>query len=93
MGLARSQKYGTRKMSNRIKHSASSCDSNVFVQTTKTRLPDLLDNTLWNRMLAPSSKRIVYAAVQWIDNDIREFFLTSAGLKIFIYIRQRISLH
>lgn len=50
--------------------------------TTDTRLVDLLDSTLWNRKLAPSSERIVYALVQQIFHGIREHFLISAELKV-----------
>ncbi|XP_071725640.1 dynamin-like protein ARC5 isoform X1 [Rutidosis leptorrhynchoides] len=56
-------------------------DSNTSVQNTETRLADLLDSTLWNRRLAPSSERIVYALVQQIFHGIREYFLASAELK------------
>nr|XP_043621995.1 dynamin-like protein ARC5 isoform X2 [Erigeron canadensis] len=56
-------------------------DSSTSVQTTETRLADLLDSTLWNRRLAPSSERIVYALVQQIFHGIREYFLASAELK------------
>lgn len=66
----------------KLSHLASSNDSNSFVHTTETRLADLLDNTLWNRRLAPSSERIVYALVQQIFHGIREYFLTSAELKV-----------
>lgn len=63
-------------------HLASGIDSGSSVQATETRLADLLDNTLWNRRLAPSSERIVYALVQQIFHDIREYFLASAELKV-----------
>lgn len=64
---------------------ASGVDSSSSVQTTETRLADLLDNTLWNRRLAPSSERIVYALVQQIFHGIREYFLASAELKVCQY--------
>lgn len=64
---------------------ASGVDSSSSIQTTETRLADLLDNTLWNRRLAPSSERIVYALVQQIFHGIREYFLASAELKVFQY--------
>ena len=60
----------------------SGTDSSTSVQTTETRLADLLDSTLWNRRLAPSSERIVYALVQQIFHGIREYFLASAELKV-----------
>ena len=61
---------------------ASNIDSGSSLQTTETRLADLLDSTLWNRKLAPSSERIVYALVQQIFQGIREYFLASAELKV-----------
>lgn len=66
----------------KLSHLASGVDSNSGIQTTETRLADLLDSTLWNRRLAPSSERIVYALVQQIFNGIREYFLASAELKV-----------
>ncbi|KAL8237511.1 hypothetical protein R6Q59_018592 [Mikania micrantha] len=56
-------------------------DLSTSVQNTETRLADLLDSTLWNRRLAPSSERIVYALVQQIFHGIREYFLASTELK------------
>ncbi|KAI3810334.1 hypothetical protein L1987_19946 [Smallanthus sonchifolius] len=56
-------------------------DLSTSFQNTETRLADLLDSTLWNRRLAPSSERIVYALVQQIFHGIREYFLASAELK------------
>lgn len=69
----------------KLSHLASGTDLNGSVQTTETRLADLLDNTLWNRRLAPSSERIVYALVQQIFHGIREYFLASAELKVCNY--------
>ncbi|EYU18514.1 hypothetical protein MIMGU_mgv1a0017941mg, partial [Erythranthe guttata] len=54
--------------------------------TTETRLADLLDSTLWNRRLAPSSERIVYALVQQIFHGIREYFLASTELKFNCFL-------
>lgn len=70
----------------KLSHLASGNDSSGSVQTTETRLADLLDSTLWNRRLAPSSERIVYALVQQIFHGIREYFLASAELKVCISI-------
>lgn len=70
----------------KLSHLASGIDSATCAQTTETRLADLLDNTLWNRRLAPSSERIVYALVQQIFHGIREYFLASAELKVCAYI-------
>lgn len=66
----------------KLSHLASGNDSGNCVQTTETRLADLLDSTLWNRRLAPSSERLVYALVQQIFHGIREYFLASAELKV-----------
>lgn len=65
---------------------ASGIDSSTSIQTTETRLADLLDSTLWNRRLAPSSERIVYALVQQIFHGIREYFLASAELKFNCFL-------
>lgn len=64
----------------------SGTESSTSVQTTETRLGDLLDSTLWNRRLAPSSERIVYALVQQIFHGIREYFLASAELKVTVHM-------
>ena len=61
---------------------ASGTDSSSSIQTTETKLADLLDSTLWNRRLAPSSERIVYGLVQQIFHGIREYFLVSTELKV-----------
>ncbi|XP_065870181.1 dynamin-like protein ARC5 [Euphorbia lathyris] len=70
----------------KLSHVASGIDSGSSIQTTDTRLADLLDNTLWNRRLAPSSERIVYGLVQQIFNGIREYFLASAELKFNCFL-------
>lgn len=70
----------------KLSHLASGIDSSTSNQTTETRLADLLDSTLWNRRLAPSSERIVFALVQQIFHGIREYFLASAELKVGVYI-------
>lgn len=69
----------------KLNNLASGNDSTASAPTTETRLADLLDSTLWNRRLAPSSERIVYALVQQIFHGIREYFLASTELKVFIY--------
>ncbi|XP_057803948.1 dynamin-like protein ARC5 [Salvia miltiorrhiza] len=61
-------------------------DSTSSAPTTETRLADLLDSTLWNRRLAPSSERIVYALVQQIFHGIREYFLASTELKFNCFL-------
>lgn len=71
----------------KLSHLASGTDSNSYIQTTETRLTDLLDSTLWNRKLAPSSERIVYALVQQIFHGIREYFLASAELKVLSFLQ------
>ncbi|KAF7143147.1 hypothetical protein RHSIM_Rhsim05G0111000 [Rhododendron simsii] len=65
---------------------ASGIDSSTSMQSTEMRLADLLDSTLWNRRLAPSSERIVYALVQQIFHGIREYFLASAELKFNCFL-------
>ncbi|GMN59226.1 hypothetical protein TIFTF001_028320 [Ficus carica] len=70
----------------KLSHLASGIDSTSAVQTTETRLADLLDSTLWNRRLASSSERIVYALVQQIFHGIREYFLASAELKFNCFL-------
>jgi hypothetical protein len=70
----------------KLSHLASGTDSSSSIQATETKLADLLDSTLWNRRLAPSSERIVYALVQQIFHGIREYFLASAELKVgYVY--------
>ncbi|KAG5040597.1 hypothetical protein JHK85_013073 [Glycine max] len=67
-------------------HVASGTDSSSSIQTTETKLADLLDSTLWNRRLAPSSERIVYGLVQQIFHGIREYFLVSTELKFNCFL-------
>lgn len=59
----------------------SSTDVAGVNQTAETRLVDLLESTLWNRRLAPSSEQIVNALVAQIFQGIRDHFVTSAELK------------
>lgn len=75
----------SQKMVAKSSQLASGMDSNGSGQLTETRLADVLDNTLWNRRLAPSSERIVYALVQQIFHGIKEYFLASAELKVCIF--------
>ncbi|WOG82637.1 hypothetical protein DCAR_0101803 [Daucus carota subsp. sativus] len=70
----------------KLSHLASAIDSSTNMQTMETRLADLLDSTLWNRRLAPSSERIVYALVQQIFHGIREYFLASVELKFNCFL-------
>ncbi|KAI3445699.1 hypothetical protein Pfo_002364 [Paulownia fortunei] len=70
----------------KLNNLASGNDSTGSVPTTETRLADLLDSTLWNRRLAPSSERIVYALVQQIFHGIREYFLASTELKFNCFL-------
>ncbi|CAM8971685.1 hypothetical protein QQ045_029604 [Rhodiola kirilowii] len=70
----------------KLSHLASGIETSNSIQTTETRLADLLDSTLWNRRLAPSSERIVYALVQQIFHGIREYFLASAELKFNCFL-------
>ncbi|KAH9752237.1 Dynamin-like protein ARC5 [Citrus sinensis] len=81
------EKHDTKPRTDvKLSQVASGVDSSSSVQTTETRLADLLDNTLWNRRLAPSSERIVYALVQQIFHGIREYFLASAELKFNCFL-------
>ncbi|KAK2986927.1 hypothetical protein RJ640_009070 [Escallonia rubra] len=70
----------------KLSHLSSGIDASTSIQTMETRLADLLDSTLWNRRLAPSSERIVYALVQQIFHGIREYFLASAELKFNCFL-------
>lgn len=70
----------------KLSHVASGTDSSSSIQTTETKLADLLDSTLWNRRLAPSSERIVYGLVQQIFHGIREYFLVSTELKFNCFL-------
>lgn len=80
-------KHGTKPRTDvKLSQLASGVDSSSSIQTTETRLADLLDNTLWNRRLALSSERIVYALVQQIFHGIREYFLASAELKFNCFL-------
>lgn len=84
LGSAANDKHDSKPRADvKLSHLASGIDSGSSIQTTETRLADLLDNTLWNRRLAPSSERIVYALVQQIFHGIREYFLASAELKVW----------
>ncbi|WOL02352.1 hypothetical protein Cni_G11071 [Canna indica] len=69
------------KADSKPNHSAPGYDSIPCNPTAETRLVDLLDSTLWNRRLAPSSERIVYALVHQIFHGIKEHFLVSTELK------------
>lgn len=70
----------------KLSHLGQGIDLTTSIHTTETRLADLLDSTLWNRKLAPSSERIVYALVQQIFHGIREYFLASAELKFNCFL-------
>ncbi|XP_010030071.2 dynamin-like protein ARC5 isoform X1 [Eucalyptus grandis] len=87
VGLVSDEKPETKHRSDvKLSHLASGNDLGTCVQTTETRLADLLDSTLWNRRLAPSSERLVYALVQQIFHGIREYFLASAELKFNCFL-------
>jgi hypothetical protein len=87
LGSVGNEKQDTKPKGDvKLSHLAAGTDSTSSVQTTETRLADLLDSTLWNRRLAPSSERLVYALVQQIFHGIKEYFLASAELKVCMYI-------
>ncbi|KAG0561482.1 hypothetical protein KC19_9G067700 [Ceratodon purpureus] len=50
-------------------------------QTPQARLVDLLESTLWNRRLAPTSEEIVNALVSQIFEGIRDHCVASAEMK------------
>ncbi|CBI20008.3 unnamed protein product, partial [Vitis vinifera] len=84
--LHNKNRAGLRQFLDSFGGTEQSAASATCAQTTETRLADLLDNTLWNRRLAPSSERIVYALVQQIFHGIREYFLASAELKFNCFL-------
>ncbi|TVU51148.1 hypothetical protein EJB05_02556 [Eragrostis curvula] len=63
-----------------------SSDSNSSGTVQETRLVDLLDSTLWNRRLVPSSERLVYALVHQIFHGIKEHFLVTTELKFNCFL-------
>ncbi|XP_008781610.2 dynamin-like protein ARC5 [Phoenix dactylifera] len=67
-------------------HGTQGVDSNSCSPLVETRLVDLLDSTLWNRRLAPSSERIVFALVHQIFHGIKEHFLVSTELKFNCFL-------
>ncbi|OMO99099.1 hypothetical protein CCACVL1_03930 [Corchorus capsularis] len=86
-GSVAAEKHDTKLRADvKLSHLSSGIDSCSSVQTTETKLADLLDSTLWNRRLGPSSERIVYALVQQIFHGIREYFLASVELKFNCFL-------
>jgi hypothetical protein len=67
-----------------------SSDLNSSGTVPETRLVDLLDSTLWNRRLVPSSERLVYALVHQIFHGIKEHFLVTTELKVLAVPLQHI---
>ncbi|CAL4896661.1 unnamed protein product [Urochloa decumbens] len=63
-----------------------SSDTNSSGAVPETRLVDLLDSTLWNRRLVPSSERLVYALVHQIFHGIKEHFLVTTELKFNCFL-------
>ncbi|GAQ80690.1 dynamin family protein [Klebsormidium nitens] len=69
------------------KPAAPDADESVRKEQSQARLVDLLESTLWNRRLAPSSELacdwqdIVNALVSQIFQGIRDYFVQSAELK------------
>lgn len=51
-------------------------------QSPQARLVDLLESTLWNRRLAPTSEEIVNALVSQIFEGIRDHCVASAEMKV-----------
>ncbi|KAL3699377.1 hypothetical protein R1sor_017399 [Riccia sorocarpa] len=60
---------------------SSGADGAVVGQTAQARLVDLLESTLWNRRLAPTSEEIVNALVQQLFEGIRDHFVAAVELK------------
>ncbi|KAE8672759.1 Dynamin-like protein ARC5 [Hibiscus syriacus] len=61
-GSVAAEKHETKARADaKLSHISSGIDSCSSAQTAETKLADLLDSTLWNRRLGPSSERIVYA--------------------------------
>ncbi|XLT51559.1 hypothetical protein S245_044628, partial [Arachis hypogaea] len=58
--IPQEKEYRRPQLDVKFNHLVSGIDSSTSVQTTKTKLADLLDSTLWNHRLTPSSERIVY---------------------------------
>lgn len=58
-------------------------------QTAQARLVDLLESTLWNRKLAPTSEEIVNALVQQLFEGIRDHFVAAAELKVSLSLFTR----
>ncbi|KAL4362798.1 hypothetical protein GQ457_04G004090 [Hibiscus cannabinus] len=86
-GSVAAEKHDTKPRADiKLSHTSSGIDSCSSAQTAETKLADLLDSTLWNRRLGPSSERIVYALVQQIFHGIREYFLASAELKFNCFL-------
>lgn len=85
LGLNES-KIDRLKTDSNLNNLTTGYDSISSSSTAETRLADLLDSTLWNRRLAPSSERIVYALVYQIFHGIKEHFLVSTELKVCAYL-------
>ncbi|KAL3843732.1 hypothetical protein ACJIZ3_001135 [Penstemon smallii] len=85
-GSVGSEKQENKSRAADVKLNHLGNDSTSSAPTTETRLADLLDSTLWNRRLGPSSERIVYALVQQIFHGIREYILASAELKFNCFL-------
>ncbi|KAK3139464.1 hypothetical protein QOZ80_5AG0383680 [Eleusine coracana subsp. coracana] len=72
--------------SNNGKQDKPKGDLNSSGSVPETRLVDLLDSTLWNRRLVPSSERLVYALVHQIFHGIKEHFLVTTELKFNCFL-------
>ncbi|MED6159952.1 hypothetical protein PIB30_047055, partial [Stylosanthes scabra] len=76
----------------KLSHLASGTDSSTSVQTTETKLADLLDSTLWNRRLAPSPERIIYELLGAAERDMEIELKRISRLKEKFIMIQRTSL-
>ncbi|KAJ4819052.1 hypothetical protein LUZ62_031618 [Rhynchospora pubera] len=84
IGNTQATKLPDSKSSNSIVVDSSCSGQSQTI--TEMRLVDLLDNTLWNRKLAPSSERLVCALVHQIFHGIKEHFLVSTELKFNCFL-------
>ncbi|KAL6905521.1 hypothetical protein ACP4OV_003122 [Aristida adscensionis] len=85
-GLQEQLSVSNDNKQDRPKGDVKSSDSNPSSAASETRLVDLLDSTLWNRRLVPSSERLVYALVHQIFHGIKEHFLVTTELKFNCFL-------
>ncbi|CAM6084481.1 unnamed protein product [Calypogeia fissa] len=79
--VGNSNKQDNQKARQQSQDISKISDATVSGQTAQGRLVDLLESTLWNRKLAPTSEEIVNALVAQIFEGIRDHFVAAAELK------------